>query len=95
MHFSRFAKGMRIGVRVKQGQTIGYVGQSGLATGPHLDFRVLKNGRPTNPLKIESPSKNPIKKKNMKAFIEQRDLLDSEMNKSLQKDGDKKDLEKK
>jgi len=95
MHFSRFAKGMRIGVRVKQGQTIGYVGQSGLATGPHLDYRVLKHGKPINPLRLESPSKNPIKKKNMQAFTKQRELLDIEMNKGLEKIEESKTLEEK
>ena len=49
-HFSRFAKGLRKGSRVAQGQVIGYVGQTGFATGPHLDFRIYKNGRPVNAL---------------------------------------------
>ncbi len=68
MHFSRFAKGMQRGVRVKQGQTIGYVGSSGLATGPHLDFRVFKNGRAINPLHVKSPPVAPVKKENRPAF---------------------------
>ncbi len=68
MHFWRFAKGMNTGVRVKQGQTIGYVGASGLATGPHLDFRVFKNGRAINPLHVKAPPVSPVKKENMPAF---------------------------
>jgi len=54
-HLSKFAKGIRAGVRVEQGEVIGYVGATGLATAPHLDFRVKKNGNFVNPLRLESP----------------------------------------
>ncbi|MDD5222632.1 MAG: peptidoglycan DD-metalloendopeptidase family protein [bacterium] len=54
-HLSRFARGISPGVKVKQQQVIGYVGATGLATGPHLDFRVKKNGKFVNSLTIQGP----------------------------------------
>ena len=54
-HLSRFARGMKRGKKVKQGQVIGYVGSTGLATGPHLDYRLKKRGKFINPLKFNSP----------------------------------------
>lgn len=67
-HLSRFARGIHVGVHVKQGQIIGYVGMTGLATGPHLDFRVFKHGRAINPLKLKSPPSIPILKSYKAAF---------------------------
>ena len=60
LHLSRYASGLKVGDRVTQGQVIGYVGMTGTATGPHLDFRVWKNGTPINPLTMESPSAEPL-----------------------------------
>ena len=68
MHLSGFGKGVRQGVYVKQGDVIGYVGSSGLATGPHLDFRFYKNGSAVNPLKVEAPPVEPVHETNMQAY---------------------------
>lgn len=61
MHLSRYAKGIGKGTHVHQGQIIGYVGMTGLATGPHLDFRVYKDGRPINPLSMVAPPSLPVR----------------------------------
>lgn len=73
MHLSKFEKGIQAGSRVKQGQIIGYVGATGLASGPHLDFRVFMNGFPVDPLKMKSEPANPVTPENMTKFQAIRD----------------------
>ena len=68
LHLSKYAKGLKVGQRVRQGEVIGYVGSSGRSTGPHLDFRVWKNGSPINPLKMDSPPAEPLKGEHKSAF---------------------------
>lgn len=60
LHLSRFAKGLKRGTRVTQGDVIGYVGMSGLATGPHLDYRVNDDGKWLNPLTLKSITPDPL-----------------------------------
>jgi len=60
LHLSRYGPGIAPGVYVKQGQVIGYVGSSGLSTGPHLDFRFYRNGSAIDPLRVEAPPVNPV-----------------------------------
>jgi murein DD-endopeptidase MepM/ murein hydrolase activator NlpD len=64
MHLSRFGAGIAAGKMVKQGDIIGYVGSSGLSTGPHLDFRFYRNGSPVDPLKVDAPPVEPISEEN-------------------------------
>lgn len=79
MHLSRFAKGIKVGSEVKQKEVIGYVGATGIATGPHLDFRVHENGKPINPLHIKSQPKKPISAENREQFAAVRDSLVREL----------------
>jgi murein DD-endopeptidase MepM/ murein hydrolase activator NlpD len=65
---SRIADGVRAGTRVRQGQTIGYVGSTGLATGPHLCYRFWKNGIQVDALKIDLPPSEPVQKEFRDAF---------------------------
>lgn len=85
MHLNGYADGIREGVRVRQGQVIGYVGKSGLATGPHLDFRVYKSGKPINPLKVESPPAEPIPANLKPLFMQKIALIHKALEKAAKK----------
>jgi murein DD-endopeptidase MepM/ murein hydrolase activator NlpD len=75
LHLSSFAKGIRAGARVKQNQVIGFVGATGTATGPHLDYRMRRNGAFVNPLTAhrQQPPGEPIAASYRDAFLQQRD----------------------
>lgn len=68
LHLKGFAKGIKTGAWVKQGDVIGYVGTTGLSTGPHLDFRFYMNGKAIDPLKVESPPVEPVREENQVRF---------------------------
>jgi murein DD-endopeptidase MepM/ murein hydrolase activator NlpD len=69
LHLSRFAKGVARGAKVKQGDVIGYVGMTGLATGPHLDYRVTEDGEWLNPLKLKSITPDPLRGDSLRQFL--------------------------
>lgn len=79
LHLRGFAKGIAVGTRVTQGQLIGYVGSTGTSTGPHLDYRIWKNGSPINPLKVPQEPTEPISKENRAKFEFVRDRIMAEL----------------
>lgn len=75
LHLSGFADGIRSGTRVRQGQVLGYVGSSGLATAPHLDYRLQLSGRWINPLSLKNEPAPPIPEEKLQEFLAWRDVL--------------------
>ena len=75
-HQSAFAKGIEPGVRVRQGQTIGYLGQTGLATGPHLHYELIVNGTKVDPMRVRLPVGKVLKGDDLVAFKRERERID-------------------
>ncbi|MBQ2322436.1 MAG: M23 family metallopeptidase, partial [Bacteroidales bacterium] len=78
-----FAKGLAVGQSVSQSHVIGYVGATGLATGPHLDFRMLRDGRPVDPLTVEMPPAEPIDNDAIIDFMDMSDKLKASLDSLL------------
>lgn len=79
LHLKSFAKGIKVGSRVSQGQLIGYVGSTGTSTGPHLDYRIWQNGKPIDPLKVTQQPQEPIAQKYRADFELVRDRVIAEL----------------
>jgi murein DD-endopeptidase MepM/ murein hydrolase activator NlpD len=78
-HMSAFAKGLEVGKRVRQGQIIGFVGSTGMSTGPHVHYEILVNGRFVDPMRIKLPRGRSLDGAVMAAFDKERDRLDAQM----------------
>jgi murein DD-endopeptidase MepM/ murein hydrolase activator NlpD len=78
-HMSAFAKGMEVGKRVRQGQVIGFVGSTGLSTGPHVHYEILVNGRFVDPMRVKLPRGRALEGTMMAGFEKERDRLDAMM----------------
>ena len=79
-HMSAFAKGMEPGKRVRQGQVIGFVGSTGMSTGPHVHYEILVNGRFVDPMRVKLPRGRSLEGQVMAGFEKERDRLDTQMN---------------
>lgn len=79
LHLKGFAKGINVGTKVSQGQVIGYVGNTGYSTGPHLDFRLWKGNTPINPLNVPQKPAEPIAKENREKFEQIKERVIAEL----------------
>ena len=79
LHLKSFAKGIKVGAKVSQGDLIGYVGSTGTSTGPHLDYRIWKNGTPIDPLKVTQEPAEPIAESHKARFEAVRDRVEAEL----------------
>lgn len=78
-HLSQIKRGIRKGRKVKQGQVIGYVGSTGLASGPHLDYRIKRSGRFVNPLRLKLPRGGTVRAENLSEFEEFKEGIDKKL----------------
>jgi len=76
-HMSRFARGIRAGARVRQGQVIGYVGTTGRSTGPHLHYEVMRRGQQINPMSLRVPSGRNLAGRDLELFMTERARIDT------------------
>ena len=79
LHLKSFAKGIKVGSKVSQGDLIGYVGSTGTSTGPHLDYRIWKNGTAIDPLKVTQEPAEPIAESHKARFEAVRDRVEAEL----------------